>query len=315
MKDKFPTDPSLRAELSEFRAEQKLTYRQLAKMLSIEGATETFLGKYINDNLDRTVEGFEAVCRDLLKSIRDRIAFGSEIFETSVTRKMGNVLNLIRKTGDIALLTSPAGHGKTSAIKNFAAKNPSAILVTLNATTRAAKKVEGCVFKAFDNRDWKGRTPRFDYMAARFKDSSRLLIIDNAQRLDTSGRQWLFDFQDETGAPIALIGNPEAIDLIRANDQQFSRIGISRNYELESGEIPAAAHRVAAQFSDPDTAEKIGDLVAHIATHEGRLRAVRKTVILAQELRASSPSLSKDPRAAIRAAHTYLVRDYELPAD
>ena len=114
---------------------------------------------------------------------------------------------------------------------------------------------------------------------------------------------------------VALIGNPEMIDAIRPNDQQFSRIGIHGAYELDPSELPAASMHVATQVSDVPTAEAISDLIAIIASHEGRLRAVRKTVILAQQLRLESPKLRDDPRAAIRAAHARLIRSYELPTD
>jgi DNA transposition AAA+ family ATPase len=312
---KYPTDPALTAELLALRAEQGITNSQLCRLLAIDGCTPTFLSKYLNDNLDREVEGFAAKARDTIKGIRERIEFGSEIFETSVVRRIGNCLNLIRKTGDVAAITSPAGNGKTSAVNHYLAANPSAIRINLNATTRDANRVENLVFRGVDNRDWKAQCSRFEYLVARFKGASRLLIVDNAQRLTSSGRQWIFDFADEAQCPVCLIGNPEMIDRIRTNDQQFSRIGIHATYELEDKELPAAAARVAAQFSDSATAEAIADLCAFIAAREGRLRAVRKTVVLAQELRNASADLRENPRKAIRAAHARLVRDYELPHD
>lgn len=312
---KYPTNRELAAALIALRNDQGLTNKRLAALLGIQGVSETFLSKYINDNLDREVPGFEAIAFDIVRAIRERMTFASSIYQTSVVRKMGNVLHLIRKTGDFAVLTSPAGNGKTSAIANFAAENPSAVCINLNATTRDAGKVEGLVFRTTDHREWKGQTSRFDFLVNRFKGTGRLLIVDNAQRLTMSGRQWVFDFADEAECPVALIGNPEMIDAIRGNDQQFSRIGIAGSYALEDAELHAASMHVARQFSDDATAEAISDLVAYIAARDGRLRAVRKTVILAQQLRAESPKLQHDPRAAIRAAHARLVRDYSLPAD
>lgn len=311
----YPTDAALITELTALRSRQGITNNELCRLLGISGCTPTFLSKYLNDNLDREVPDFERQAFDILKSIRERITFGAEIFETSVVRRMASCLNLVRKTGDIALITSPAGNGKSSAIAHYQSANPSAIVTTLNATTRDAAKVESVVFRAVDHRDWKAQCSRFDYLVARFKGASRLLIVDNAQRLSGSGRQWLFDFADEANCPICLIGNPETLDRIRTNDQQLSRIGIHASYELDAKELPAAAARVAAQFSNPETAEAIADLCAFIAGKEGRLRAVRKTVILAQELRQASADLRDNPRKAIRAAHARLVRDYQLPND
>ena len=315
MPGKYPTDPALIAALVALRNDQGLTNKRLAALLGIQGVSETFLSKYINDNLDREVPQFEAIAMDIVRSVRERMSFASSIYQTSVVRKMGNVLHLIRKTGDFAVLTSKAGNGKTSAVHHFAAENPSSVCINLNATTREAGKVEGLVFRTTDHREWKGQTSRFDFLVNRFKGTGRLLIVDNAQRLTMSGRQWVFDFADEADCPVALVGNPEMIDAIRSNDQQFSRIGIHGNYELEDAELPAAAMHVARQCSDDVTAEAISDLVAFIASKDGRLRSVKKTVILAQQLRAESSKLRDDPRAAVRAAHSRLIRDYTLPLD
>lgn len=315
MPGKYPTNPILIKELLALRADLNATNGELAQQLGIPNVTLTFLSKYLNDNLDRVVEGFEALAFDVIKSIRQRIAFGTEIFEHSVTRRMANTFNLIRKTGDIALITSPAGNGKTCGRNLYQIANPSTVVINLNATTRHASKVEGALFSQVEHRDWKGQCSRFDYLVKRFKGSSRLLIVDNAQRLDSSGRQFLFDFHDEADCPIGMIGNPETLDRIRTNDQQYSRIGIYANYELRDDELPACSQRVAHQYSNAATAEAIADLVAYIAAREGRLRAVRKTVVLAQELRNVSAELRDNPRKAIRAAHSRLVRDYMLPGD
>lgn len=311
----YPTDPEVVADLIQLRSELNLTNKALATRLGITGVTETFLSKYINGKLDRVVENFEARFRDTLKSIRERIAFGSEIFETSVSRRMGNAFDLVRRTGDIGLFTSAAGNGKTSSIRAYCWANPSAVSITLNASTRDADGVLGLIMTQIDRAGWKGNTSRYKQLTSRFKGSSRLLIVDNVHRLDGSGRQMLFDFHDEAECPIGLAGNEEILERIKENDQQFSRIGIHGIYELEDDEIPAAAKRVAHQFSDLATAEAIEDLTTAIGLNEGRLRAVKKTVILAEELRKASPKLRDDPRAAIRSAHARLVRNYALPSD
>lgn len=312
---KYPTNPALIAALNELRDNQGLTNGRLVKLLGIPGATETFISKYLNNNLDREVVDFERQAFDVIKSIQQRIQFGSEIFVTSVVRKMANAFDLIRKTGFISLITGDAGNGKTSGINHYLLANSSAIRINLNATTRDANKVEGLVFRSVDNRDWKAQSSRYDYLVERFRDASRLLIVDNAQRLSASGRQWLFDFSDDAKCPIALVGNPELLDKIRADKTQLSRIGINPSYELEKAELPAAAARVAAQFSDAETAEAVSDLCAVVANHEGRLRSVRMTVQLMQELRNSSADLMQHPRKAFRAAHSRLVRNYALPSD
>lgn len=315
MPGKYPTDPAMIAELNTFIREQKLTYKALSKMLLIEGVNETFLSKYLGDKLDRQVDNFEIRCRDMLRGHRERIAFGSEIFESSVTRKIGDAFNLMRLSGQIGLATGPAGHGKTSGIHRFVTRNPSAVVLTLNESSGTASKLESVIFSKIDTQSWSGRTPRFDYLKERFGDSGRMLIIDNWQRLKSCGRNWLFDFHDETKSPIGGIGHTEALKPIIANDQHSRRLGIVPSYQLQDDEFAPLAHKVACQFSDVETADAIRDLTAIIAANKGALGSVQMTVILMQQLRQLSPKLDGDPRAALRAAHSRLNRAYLLPED
>ena len=111
---------------------------------------------------------------------------------------------------------------------------------------------------------------------------------------------------------MVLIGNPEILDKIRRNDQHFSRVGVKGEPALTDKELPSVSLKVAEQFSNPEFAQEISDLVAFIASKPGRLRAVRKAVILAHELAQKNGT---EPRKAIREAHRNLVRDYALPAD
>lgn len=315
MPGKFPTDPTMIADLNGFISEHKLTYKALCRMLLIEGVNETFISKYIGDKLDRQVDNFEIRCRDMLKGHRERIAFGSHIFESSVTRKIGDSFNLMRLSGQIGLATGPAGHGKTSGIRQFIATNPSAVLLTLNESTGTASRLLSVLFSKIDHQSWNGRTPRFDYLKERFADSGRMILIDNWQRLKSCGRNLLFDFHDETNSPIGGIGNPEALKPIIANDQHSRRLGIVPTYQLLDDELAALSHKVTRQFADTATADAIGDLVAVIAAHEGALGSVQMSVILMQQLRKLSAKLDGDPRAALRAAHSRLNRSYLLPED
>jgi DNA transposition AAA+ family ATPase len=315
MPGKYPTDATMIAELNEFIREQKLTYKTLCKMLLIEGVNETYISKYIGDKLDRQVENFEGRARDMLKGLRQRIAFGTEIFESSVTRRIANAFDLIRRTGQIGLVTGRAGHGKSSGKRRYLLDNPSALEITLTAGGGSAARIQSMIFAKIDTQSWDGCSSRFQYLVERFQGASRLLIIDNFQRLDSSGRNWVFDFHDAANCPIGGIGNPEALKPIMANDQHASRMGIVTKYELETAELSVLAHQVARQFSDETTADTIQDLCAIIAAEDGALRSVELTVVLMQELRKASASLCENPRAALRSAHSRLNRNYLLPED
>lgn len=307
----YQTDSALREALIAYRDRTGITNAKLATLTEAKSAT--FISKYINDKLDHDPTGWEEKAADILKGLDRQREFSESLFETSVTKGIQGRINVIRRTGDIALLHSPAGVGKSCAGRLYVVKHPSSLYVHLNARTRDAGKVEAAVFDALETRTWSGRTSRFGYMVDRLKGTGRVILIDNAQRMSADGRAWLFDFWDETRLPIAMIGNPEVMDKIRANDQHFSRVGISHGFKLKPAEIPKLSTIIASQIAGEDIAEEISDLAAFTGKHPGHLRAVEKTVKLATELMAHATKYADDPRGAYYAAHSQLVRDYDLP--
>lgn len=310
---KYPTDSKLRAALAEHRTKHNLTNPKLAKIL---GVGNTFLSKYINDNLDHNPKNFDLEAWDILKALEKRMELADEIFDTSVTREIHGRFNFIRKTSDIGLIHGAAGIGKSSSNLLYLERNPSTVYVVLNARIRSARELEKAIFNSVENRDWKGTgsMSRFDYLIDRFTGTQRLIMLDNIQRLNSDGLSWLFDFHDEADNAIVCTGNTEILDKITSNKQHSSRFGICKEIDPpQDAEIADVAMRVAAQFSDLKTAQEIADLCAVIAKKDGHLRAVRKEVILMEALRKLDPELANDPRLALRKAHKELVRNYDLP--
>lgn len=184
-----------------------------------------------------------------------------------------------------------------------------AIFTTLTDRTRDGRGIERALMQSLETSSYKSNQSRWKFLTEKLTHSKRPIIIDNAQRLNESGRAWLFDFQDQTGCPIILIGNPEVLDPIKTNDQFFSRFGFKTAVALADTELSSIANAVARQYYDD--ADEIRDLTAIIAKHKGGLRAVKKQCQLAQALKDNGIA---DPRKAFHAAHTKLIRDYALPA-
>jgi len=297
----------LRAQLDAYRNsyDPPLTNRDLAREL---GAGATQISKYLNGKPDWDVTDFETTIEDVLKSAALRRAGGSQtMVETSVTKQINSVCETIRKTNDVGLIFGPAGTGKTVAIAMYAERMPSAIVITLTKWAANAHGIERLLFAALETRSFrKSGQSRAQWLLSRLRNSNRILIVDNAHRLTKSGREWLFDFQDATGIPIALVGNPEVLDAIEDNDQQFSRIGIVQSVKLKDSS--AIATRILAE-SAPAANEHIGDLVRTIAGQKGHLRSLKKHLLLIPEL---LPAFEGDYRKAMLAAHTQLVSDYKL---
>jgi DNA transposition AAA+ family ATPase len=156
------------------------------------------------------------------------------------------------------------------------------------------------------------------YLLNRFKGSNRLIIVDQAHRLGASGIKFLFDFHSATGCPVVLIGNPEIVDVLKENDQQFSRMG--PHTQIKPSEIADPKGYAARMIKHlaPRFADCL-DLAAKIVQQRGHLRALRKTLILAEEFATSDAFKNKVgqtgsdlARTAFLQAHKHHIRDYEL---
>lgn len=306
----YPTDKALATALLDYRTKQGLTNSTLGKML---GVSPTFISKYLNDKLDHDPKDFDLRAWNTLAAFNARLETATNLFETSVTRNIAGRIDMARRIADLLLIVGPAGEGKTCGARMFVDRNPGTIYMELACFQRSDRKVAGGIFDQLERRkDWKGNIGRAEFLFEQLKGSGRVIIIDEAHMLDSTGRQFLFNLNRDTGCAVVLIGNPEILDKIRRNSQHFSRTGVKGEPLLSSLEIPSAALRVAEQFSSAAFATEISDLVAFIATKEGRLRAVRKTVILAYEL---SQKNNSEPRKSLREAHRNLVRNYALPSD
>lgn len=315
MPGKYPTNRQLAADLQAFVKEQGLTNSKLVRMLGIPKLSAEFLSRYFNDKLDRVVPDFDVLAADILKNLREREANKTRIFDSTVTTKIVNAINLIQRAGHIGAIVGPAGHGKTTGMELALAKNPSAIFITLSESLREGSHIESLIMSKIDGSSWDGRSSRFSFLTQRFKESGRPILIDNWQRLNGSGRRWLFDFHDQTDSPICCVGNPEALKPILKNDQFHRRLGLCTTYQLESQEIQPLSYNVTCQFADEETADQVSDLVSFIGHKDGALGSVIMAVKLMQTIREHSAELRDNPRKALRSAHSRLARNYTLPED
>lgn len=304
-----PFNEELRAKLDAYRLKggKAMTMNALGRELGVSG---TRVCKYLAGKPEGNCEELEAFVADLLKQAGRRTVSDVPAFETNVTQQICAVFELARKTNDVALVSGPAGIGKSVSIRIYVGKNPLAIAVSVPRWARTDGGLVSLIFQATDTASWNCRTSRSAFLVERLKSSNRLVVVDNAHRMTAAAREWLFDFHDETGCPVAMIGNPEVLTAIRQNDQQFSRIGIHQSTALDAKELKSYA-RAMVETLIPDPQPGLFDLALEVAEERGHLRALRKQLLLAADL-AQSPKFGGDQVKAFTAAHTKLVRDYQL---
>lgn len=310
-----PSEAQLRERLRQFIENGQLTQGAAAQQLGISSSRlSLWLGnRYPGDNaaMAQRVEGF-------LEDAERRRVQAETFFETKVARDFATVARLIVQTADFALVYGDAGIGKTKAIRHYHAANATSALVTLSQWIRTAEDIIGALFHAENTRSYSGHEKRAVWLTRKFRDSGRLIIVDNAQRLGSSGLNFLFDWHDETNCPVILCGNPEIKDPICANDQRFRRVGIAHELRLDPAEknpllktsgTARAALEMVRQIA-PEWEPEIADLARQIASKKGHLGTLGKALNLARDIVADGSI--KDPVEAVHAAHATLLTDYTL---
>lgn len=302
-----PCNPELRDRLAAYREEPGHSNASIAKEI---GGSDTQVSLYLSNKFVGDIEKFEERAETVLRTAPMRKLVGVEIFETNVTSAIGETIRVILKTNDFGVIHGPAGIGKTCGAASFVSANPTSLMVTLWQNCCNAHYIQKQIFGSVKSRAFgKSGLNRTEWIHAELKGSNRLVIVDNGHRATIAARKWLFDLHDKTGCPVVMIGNPEIIEAIKLNDQQFSRIGICPEIELDKEEIPAISKIILEQMC-PKLATELLPYAVTVATHRGHLRALRKQIKLALEFMGRDGKLA--PQAAFRAAHTQLVRNYSL---
>lgn len=276
-------DAELRNQLEAYKATHGDSNQTLGRKLGFPDGTA--VSKYLNNKMDRDPSDFESKVADLLRMDARMQAIGSgsgEILETSVIRQAANFFDTVRRAGAVGVLHSPAGLGKTTAIAAYVKANPTAVPICANAAQSDAKGVRQLLWGAVDHRSYDPCSSRWDYLVSKFAGTQRLLIVDNAQRLAGSGRDCLFDFRDQTGIPMVLVGNPSILQRVALNDQQFSRTLMEHEATLKT---PAQVARAIVDLHT-DRGEEIYDLAERVVRVRGGgyLRSLVMTLLAMREM-------------------------------
>jgi DNA transposition AAA+ family ATPase len=259
-----PINADLRERLDAYRARTGDTNTGIGRKLGYPDGTA--VSKYLGDKYDRDPAEIEARLDDFFAAeARRSLAVAGEIIRTSVVRQFAGFANAVRRSNAVGVFHSPAGLGKTTAVADYLAANPTTVGIVANAAQCDATGVRQLFWASSSHRGYSPNTSRWDYLVEKFAGSGRLIVVDNAQRLIGSGRDFLFDFRDATGCPIVLVGNPAILHRVAGSDQQFSRTLMEHEATLKETE------NVVRQIVDAHTAdgEAIYDLCYPIAKRRG----------------------------------------------
>lgn len=263
-------------------------------------------GSTVSKYLNRKPEGNIAELESRIADLRDRQAttreeLSSETFQTSVSRQFRAFCDSVHNSRRRGLLVGPAGIGKTIAMGQYLAGHPAAVGLTLDMASRDDAGIRRLLWDTFDHRGkaWMCQ-PRWPQIVANYRNSGRLLIVDQAQRLSMSGLYMLHDLCDATGLSMVLVGNPSILDLVGADAQNHRRTFQTQTLELKKPED--AARKLVDLHAGQYASDAIYDLAARSARRDGHLGLVANTLFAALDY-VGTPAFDGDFHAAYLSAH------------
>lgn len=294
----FKHDEEVRRAIELLIEQRGLTHAQAASLIGL--SSHSRLTKYLGlckpeNKPEPDMPRVEKTVRNFLRHQDRRAAATNSLFVTSATKTVDDTIKQIRRTGDMGLLWGPAGSGKTSGAMLFCRNHPTTILFTATKDRRDAKAVRNAIFeelrheKDAGNKAYSGNTPRAEWIQRILRGTERVILVDNVQRLALDALEWFADLNDATHTPIAFLGNPEVLNLIRKSDQLSSRIGIVTEVRIskDEGEI---AKRLVEQFA-PEGNGTLVDCVVGVVGDIGYARRAKKTLQLTQAVHEGNPAL------------------------
>jgi DNA transposition AAA+ family ATPase len=296
----FTHNEPIRAAAEQFIADHKLTQAQFTAKLAGNFST-TRVAKYLNLNKagnkpEPDAGKVEAAVRSFLRHVDRGAKLKASLYENSVSKDVASIMRQIRRTGDVGLIHGDGGNGKTCGAILFCRDNPDTLFVT-------AKWPYGCgdwaianmIFSEFEASvadKWTSSNDltKWDWLEKHLRGTDRLLVIDDAELLQVPAFRLIFSLNDATGIPVALIGNTEVIEKIKAADpsgKMISRIGIVHHARMKNDE-EESARKLIERFA-PESGEDLVESVTDTIERFGHSRRARKQLTLAVNLRDGDP--------------------------
>jgi DNA transposition AAA+ family ATPase len=195
-----------------------LSASRLAKMAGVSSSSvsELLHGKYRGD-VDALLRKCEAVVNEMLR--REDAPEAVQFVETRIAQRIFNIVKMASKQSTMAAFYAVSGIGKSMALRACVRQDfPSAILLEINPGNSSPKAFLVSLLQAIAGgrvsaESYRSLSALFNAVKDRLMDSSRLIIIDEADGLQIRTLNVIRQLHDATGddktrCPIVLAGRP-----------------------------------------------------------------------------------------------------------
>lgn len=260
-----------------------LSWPDIGKLTDVASSTLSLFatGKYAGNN---------ATVATKIVAYRDRMASQSELaadlptvpewFDTPTSARLTELLRWAQ-SGEIVLIVTTPGIGKTRVAERFAANDPNVWLATMAPSTSGVATMAIEVGAAIGLGEIKGSPQQLSrQIKSRVRGKNGLLIVDEAQELTDKALNELRSWHDQTKVGIALLGNETTVGQIDSRKSALAQI--SSRFSIRHVQVAPMAGDMDALLDAWGIADgEQRSFLAKIGALPGALREVTHTVKIA----------------------------------
>lgn len=278
----------MRSKLLEYIGESKRSRVQIARELGISQAA---LSQFLNDNYPGNNEEIALKTERFLTMGNAKKALAKAPEISLAVRNTESILQktfFAHSTNDILLVYGPAGCGKSTALKHYAATNNGVIYVEADVTTNSYRSILFMILDEMGESVRGSTSYLMRYLIGKLKNTGKLIIIDEAQHLTEKCFDALRALNDRAGISLVYAGNPSILKRMEGKraedyDQVYSRIGyyceLDNRYSLDD---------IGSIFEGFSLSNDVLKALYQISQHKGGLRRMVKQYRLAANIAAIS---------------------------
>lgn len=278
-----PDTVEARAWLNAHKEETGESWPALGKLTDLASSTLGLFasGKYTGNN--------ETVATKVL-AYRARLTSQAEIgadvptvpqwYETPTSKRLTSLFKWAQ-SGEIVLIITTPGIGKTRAAERFEANDPNVWLATMSPSAAGVSTMLVEVAAAIGLGEVKGTPQQLNrQIKARVKGKKGLLIVDEAQELNDKALNELRHIHDLTGLGIVIMGNEVTVGQIASKKVGLAQISSRVSVRHLQGE-PMAGDVDALLDAWGITAIDQRSFLAKVGATPGALREITHTIKVA----------------------------------
>jgi DNA transposition AAA+ family ATPase len=274
-----PQTEHVRHEVVQAIKGRGLTQSAVARQSGVSAAS---LSQFLNGTYQGDSEAIAAKLTKWLAALAKRktlplhLLKAHDFVETTASRKIVAALEYAQFAPDFAVVIGEPGAGKTATLKHVQRWGSNVWLATMSPDTSGQVPMLQELGLAMGLALTGGAATMRRQLAAKVSKTGGLIVVDEAQHLDTKAVETLRGIHDATEVGLVLCGNPKLVQTIGRLDQVYSRMG---RKVVVGKPTKADVSAVADQFGVSGRDDVC--FLAGLARRPGGLRSVVKTLRLA----------------------------------